>query len=167
MIKELEYAVIDNDYIYTPSNQKNAGLYTGNVLFDKKPWGNSFKKPPIEPDAVAYASQFYASHHIPSGNRPGNNTLISNKYKIYKENNSARDNYNFSCYDANQSFQQIQDISVLPVVQEQPPVITQVNNKYLFSMPNISYPNINNVNSPPHVNNMFNSTNHLPQGHHM
>jgi hypothetical protein len=115
MIKGLEYAVLDNDEVYAPPQQKNAGLYTGDVLFDKKPWGNSYKMPPVEPDAVAYASQFYASHHIPSGNRPGNNSVNSSKYKKYTVNNGIENNYNFSCYDANQSFHDVPDVSVLSV----------------------------------------------------
>ena len=53
--------------------------------------------PRIEPDAVAYSSQFYASHHIPSYNRPGNNTINSNDYKTYNLP-GGDNNYNFSCY---------------------------------------------------------------------
>ena len=76
MKKDLEYTELDyNPNVPVPLQPKNAGLYTGDVLFDKKPWGNSYKMPPVEPDAVAYASQFYASHHIPSYNRPGNNFI--------------------------------------------------------------------------------------------
>ena len=70
------------------------------LLFDKKPWGNSYKMPPVEPDAVAYASQFYASHHIPSYNRPGNNFINTNKYQKYTTVN-GQDNYNFSCHTTN------------------------------------------------------------------
>jgi hypothetical protein len=97
MTKELDYAVLETDNIFVQPVQKNAGLYTGDVLFNKKPWGNSYKTPPVEPDAVAYAAHFYASHHIPSGNRPGNNTLNTSKYKKYTANN-IEDNYNFSCH---------------------------------------------------------------------
>jgi DnaJ-class molecular chaperone len=69
----------------------------GDVLFDKKPWGNSYKMPPPEPDAVVYASHFYASHHIPSYNRPGNNHINTDKYKKYTSAN-GNNNYNFSCH---------------------------------------------------------------------
>jgi hypothetical protein len=102
MKKELEYAVLDNSEtdggVFIAPRPKNAGLYTGDVLFDKKPWGNSYKMPTVEPDAVAYASQFYASHHIPSANRPGNNSVNTDKYKKYSSDNGSEDNYNFSCY---------------------------------------------------------------------
>jgi hypothetical protein len=97
MIKELEYAFLETDTIFVKLKQKNAGLYTGDVSFNKKPWGNSYKNPPAEPDAVAYAAHFYADHHIPSGNRPGNNTINTSKYKKYTANN-IEDNYNISCH---------------------------------------------------------------------
>ncbi len=100
MKKELEYAVLDNNNnsVFIAPQPKNAGLYTGNVLFDKKPWGNSYKMPPVEPDAVAYAAQFYASHHIPSTNRPCINSINTDKYKKYTSENDLTANYNFSCY---------------------------------------------------------------------
>lgn len=98
MKKELEYAELDyKPNVPVPPQPKNAGLYTGEVLFDKNPWGNSYKMPPVEPDAVEYASQFYASHHIPSYNRPGNNFIDTDKYKKYSLGNE-KDNYNFSCH---------------------------------------------------------------------
>ena len=99
----------------------------------------------------------------------------SNKYKKYT-GNSLQDNYNFSCYDANQSFQQIPDISELPIIQEKPNELTKVNNNNLFSLQNIPYPTIstnysnppvnNNVNPPP-SNNVFNFTSRHQDGHHM
>ena len=98
MKKELEYAELDYSHnVPVPPQPKNAGLYTGDVLFDKKPWGNSYKMPPAEPDAVVYASHFYASHHIPSYNRPGNNHINTDKYKKYTSAN-GNNNYNFSCH---------------------------------------------------------------------
>jgi hypothetical protein len=143
-MKGLDYAAIDNDIVYIPQRYKNAGLYTGDVLFDKKPWGNSYKMAPVEPDAVAYASQFYASHHIPSGNRPGNNTVNSSKYKKYTEN--TENNYNFSCFDSKQSFHDVQDVSVIPVVQDvqdvqamskMTPPSYDTNN--MFTLPSLPY----------------------------
>jgi len=96
MKKNIEYTEIDYNYnVPVPSPPKNAGLYTGDVLFDKKPWGNSYTQPTVIPDAVAYSSQFYAKHHIPSYNRPGNNTVNTHMYQKY---NMTDDNYNFSCY---------------------------------------------------------------------
>jgi hypothetical protein len=53
--------------------------------------------PPVEPDAAVYASQFYASHHIPSYNRPGNNNINTDKYKKYTSADGDV-NYNFSCH---------------------------------------------------------------------
>lgn len=89
--KDLEYSIVEESDIKIPE-QINAGLYTGNVLFNKKPWGNEYLQPKVNPDAVSYAAQFYAPHHIPSYNRPGNNTLDTN---LYSQNNA---NYNFKCY---------------------------------------------------------------------
>jgi hypothetical protein len=100
---ELMYAELDySPNVKAPEPLKNAGLYTGDVLFDKKPWGNNYVIPRVEPDAVAYCSHFYASHHIPSYNRPGNNTVNSGDYKKYNIPNSpdeANANiYNIECH---------------------------------------------------------------------
>jgi hypothetical protein len=101
MKSELLYSELDyGPNVKAPEPLKNAGLYTGEVLFDKKPWGNNYVIPRIEPDAVAYSSQFYASHHIPSYNRPGNNSINSNNYKKYNINDSDN-NYNVSCHTNN------------------------------------------------------------------
>lgn len=101
MKKELEYSLLDyNPNVPAPEPLKNAGLYTGDVLFDKKPWGNNYKTERIEPDAVAYCSQFYAKHHIPTYNRPGNNTVNTDLYNIYNVKNDD-DEYNFECYVQN------------------------------------------------------------------
>jgi hypothetical protein len=98
MKKELDFSELDyKPNVPTPPPVKNAGLYTGDVLFDKKPWGNNYKQPRVPPDAVAYASQFYASHHIPSHNRPGNNHLDSKHYTEYKTLDPNAQ-YNFYCY---------------------------------------------------------------------
>lgn len=98
MKKELEYSKLDYDpNVPAPEHLRNAGLYTGDVLFDKKPWGNNYKIERIKPDAVAYCSQFYAKHHIPTYNRPGNNTINTNLYNTYKPENTDLE-YNFSCH---------------------------------------------------------------------
>ncbi|WP_396189554.1 hypothetical protein [Flavobacterium sp.] len=94
MKKELEYSELNYTGSSVPEPMKNAGLYTGDVLFDKKPWGNNYLQPKIPPDAVSYASQFYATHHIPTYNRPGNNTVNLQSYKIYKDPSK----YNISCH---------------------------------------------------------------------
>lgn len=93
MKKELEYTDLDYDpNVPAPEPLKNAGLYTGDVLFDKKPWGNNYAVPRIEPDAAAYSAQFYAKHHIPSYNRPGNNHVQADIFNTYNHD------YNISCY---------------------------------------------------------------------
>ena len=48
----------------------------------------------MEPDTIAYSSQFYAPNHIPSyQERPGNNTLGQEVYRKYKPE------YNLYCYN--------------------------------------------------------------------
>lgn len=97
MKSELMYSELDySPNVKGPEPLKNAGLYTGDVLFDKKPWGNNYIIPRIEPDAVAYSAQFYAPHHIPSYNRPGNNTINNTNYKKYNVSNN--NDYNFLCH---------------------------------------------------------------------
>lgn len=106
MKNELMYSELDyNPNVNAPEPLKNAGLYTGDVLFDKKPWGNNYAFPRTEPNAVAYSSHFYASHHIPSYNRPGNNSVSSNDYKKYNIPTNGNDDtavanavYNFTCH---------------------------------------------------------------------
>ena len=81
MKSELLYSELDySPNVKAPEPLKNAGLYTGDVLFDKKPWGNNYVVPRIE-----------------SYNRPGNNTINSNDYKTYNLP-GGDNNYNFSCY---------------------------------------------------------------------
>ena len=93
-MKDIEYSFVDyKQNIPAPPAMKNAGLYTGDITFSKKPWGNDYKQPHIEPDAEAYASQFYAKHIIPSSNRLGNNYLNTKIYDFYDKNK-----YNFECY---------------------------------------------------------------------
>lgn len=98
MKKELEYSEIGTEKVPLPEPLKNAGLYTGDVLFDKKPWGNNYLQPRIEPDAVSFSSQFYAPHHIPSYNRPGNNTVNTPLFTEYKDTQNI-DQFNFSCHN--------------------------------------------------------------------
>ena len=103
MKNELMYTELDySPGVKAPGPLKNAGLYTGDVLFDKKPWGNNYVIPRVEPDATAYCAYFYASHHIPSYTRPGNNTVKSINYKNYDnsyENPYNNNNiYNFKCH---------------------------------------------------------------------
>ena len=96
-MNDLNYSYIDFNHNIPPPEQKsikNAGLYTGDVSFTKKPWGNDYTQPPVKPDAVDYAAQFYAKHIIPSQYRPGNNYIDTNLYKYYDDTK-----YNFKCHD--------------------------------------------------------------------
>ena len=93
-MSDIDYSFIDyKQNIPTPPPMKNAGLYTGEVSFSKKPWGNDYSQPHVSPDATEYAKQFYAKHIIPSTNRPGNNYFNSDMFKYYDSNQ-----YNFKCY---------------------------------------------------------------------
>lgn len=82
-----------------PPPSINAGLYASSSeiqSFSKKPWGNDYAFPPVPPDSAAYASHFYAKHHIPSAqNRLGNSELLPNDV-ISKY---ADANYNINCYN--------------------------------------------------------------------
>lgn len=91
----MDYSYIDYKFNQpTPPPMKNAGIYSGDISFSKQPWGNDYRQPRVDPDAAAYAAQFYAKNHVPSyQNRPGNNTVKSNYIQTY--NNP---NYNLSCY---------------------------------------------------------------------
>ena len=98
---ELEYSELEySPNLPSPQPLKNAGLYTGDVLFDKKPWGNTYLKPKLDPDAAVYASQFYAKHHIPSYNRPGNNTVATNIYDIFRVQDNHQATYNLQCHNS-------------------------------------------------------------------
>ena len=79
----------------TLPNKLNAGLYTGDINFSKKPWGNDYSIGRVEPDALEYAKFFYAKNHITGiQNRPGNNTYST--VEVYKK---YLDNYNLQCYN--------------------------------------------------------------------
>lgn len=65
------------------------------LLMNASPYDNSpFIPPPrIEPDTIAYSSQFYAKTHIPSSQeRIGNNSINPQIYQKYKTE------YNLFCY---------------------------------------------------------------------
>lgn len=67
----------------------NSSLVANSSIYDNSP----FVKTKIEPDTVAYSSQFYAKNHIPSlQERPGNNTIATSIYEKY------RPEYNLYCY---------------------------------------------------------------------
>ena len=52
-------------------------MNNSSIAINAMPYDNSpVIKSHIEPDAIAYTSQFYAKHHIPAiQERPGNNTI--------------------------------------------------------------------------------------------
>jgi hypothetical protein len=67
----------------------NSSLVANSSVYDNSP----YEKLKIEPDTVAYSSQFYAKNHIPSlQERPGNNTIATSIYEKY------RPEYNLYCY---------------------------------------------------------------------
>jgi len=70
-------------------------MNNSSIAFNAMPYDNSpVSKTHIEPDAIAYTSQFYAKHHIPAiQERPGNNTINKDIYHKYKTD------YNLFCYN--------------------------------------------------------------------
>lgn len=79
----MDFSYLDYEAnIPPPPADKNAGLYTGDITFTKKEWGNDYRHEHIPADAALFASQFYAKYHIPSyQNRPGNNIIKSELIK--------------------------------------------------------------------------------------
>jgi|688.fasta_scaffold734856_2 hypothetical protein len=68
----------------------NSSLLINASIYDNSPFVTPSK---IEPDTIAYSSQFYAKNHIPSSQeRPGNNSINKEVYIKYKPN------YNLYCY---------------------------------------------------------------------
>lgn len=88
----VNYSYIDySQNIQFPYPSLNAGLYSDPNTFHDKPWGNNYVAKSI-PNATDFCKNFYAKHHIPTENRPGNNSVNSEFYKYYDDNN-----YNFKC----------------------------------------------------------------------
>lgn len=69
-------------------------MNNSSIALNAMPYDNSpVVKTHLEPDAIAYSSQFYAKHHIPAiQERPGNNTINKDIYHKYKND------YNLFCY---------------------------------------------------------------------
>lgn len=93
----MEYKFLDpNENVGLPKPLRYAGLYSENApAYKNSKWGSKdYRGEYIPPDAVAYSSQFFelARHHIPTGIRPGNNTLIFNPFKF------RSDIFNDMCY---------------------------------------------------------------------
>jgi len=87
------YSYLDpSENVGIPAPVPHAGLYASDASYKQTQWSKDYRGPRIEPDAVAYASQFYAPNHVPTGARPGNNTIINNPYKFGDRK------YNGMCY---------------------------------------------------------------------
>ncbi len=93
----ISYSYLDpKQNVGIPMPQKNAGLYGGEqTLHRHSKWGAAdYSEERVEPDAVAYSAHFYegAQNHIPTANRPGNNTILKNPFTIHDEK------FNSLCY---------------------------------------------------------------------
>lgn len=76
--------LVPEENVSLPQPMVNNGLYGGSSA-NSSEWKKEYKVPErIAPDAIAYSSQFFelAKSHIPTGVRPGNNTIIDNKFVI-------------------------------------------------------------------------------------
>lgn len=81
----MEYKYLDpTENVNLPKHLRNAGIYAehSHAKHDRQY---------IPPDAVAYSTQYFelARHHVPTGIRPGNNTLAFNPYKFTKDESNA------------------------------------------------------------------------------
>jgi hypothetical protein len=76
-----------------PPPQKNAGLYA-DLPYTQTERSKTYAREHIQPDAVSYSKHYFelARHHIPTGIRPGNNTLQINPYTF------SQKHYNRLCY---------------------------------------------------------------------
>lgn len=94
----MEYKYLDpSENVGLPKPLKYAGLYSeysDTVPYTQSKWSRDYRGAHIPPDAVAYSSQFFelAKGHIPTGIRPGNNTMVHNPYKFFD------DKLNVMCY---------------------------------------------------------------------
>lgn len=89
------YSFLDpSENVGLPKPMINNGIYASDIPYIKKIWSKDYRGPKIEPDAVAFSHHFYegAKNHIPTGIRPGNNTIINNPYQFISNK------YNYMCY---------------------------------------------------------------------
>lgn len=89
----MEYKFLDpSENAGLPRPLRYAGIYS-----EKAHGANDYRGQYIPPDAVAYSSQYFelARIHIPTGIRPGNNTLLFNPYRFNKN-----ENFNDLCYSS-------------------------------------------------------------------
>lgn len=92
----MDFSYLDpSENVGIPQPMKNAGLYAGDIPFKKTKYSRDYSTGRIEPDAVAFASQFdpLARSHIPTSIRPGNNSILNNPFTFMP-------NMNTMCYNA-------------------------------------------------------------------
>jgi hypothetical protein len=92
----MEYKYLDPaENVGLPRPLQYAGIYTEPPYKTNNRGTRDYRGEYLPPDAVAYASQYFelARLHIPTGIRPGNNTLIFNPYRF---NNDPA--FNDLCY---------------------------------------------------------------------
>ena len=90
----MNFSYLDQeDNVSIPPPMNNAGLYSG-LPSTQTQWAKNYNVKRIEPDAVKYSSTYFelAKSHIPTNVRPGNNSIIDNKFVI----NYLK--YNTLCY---------------------------------------------------------------------
>lgn len=82
-MKQFSYSFLDpSENVGIPHPMNHAGLYTSTQPYENTLWSKDYRGPRIEPDAIAYSSQYndLAKTHIPTNVRPGNNSIDKNKY---------------------------------------------------------------------------------------
>ena len=94
----MNYSFLDpTENVSIPPPMINAGLYAPDIPYKPTKWSKDYRViQHLEPDAVSYASQFnpIAKNHIPTGVRPGNNTILNNPYNFFDKK------FNTMCYNA-------------------------------------------------------------------
>lgn len=91
----MNFSYLDpKENVSIPPPMDNHGIYAEKPK-SKSEWAKNYDTKRIEPDAVKYSSTFFelAQGHIPTGNRPGNNTIMDDKFTI----TSLK--YNTLCYN--------------------------------------------------------------------
>lgn len=92
----MEYKYLDpSENAGLPRPLQNAGIYSEAAHKTNERGSKDYRGQYVPPDAVAYASQYFelARHHIPTGVRPGNNSLLFNPFRFNKD-----DSFNDLCY---------------------------------------------------------------------
>jgi hypothetical protein len=84
----MEYKFLDPaENVGLPKPLKYAGLYSEDTPYYKTKWSKDYRGAYVPPDAVSYSSRYFelARNHIPTGIRPGNNTILNSPYKFYDD----------------------------------------------------------------------------------